>query len=46
MTVIFENESGRDFGLPLESLAQEILEAAMDYAKVSLRGPGQSSHDR
>lgn len=33
MTVIFENGSGRDFGLPLESLAQEILEAAMDYVK-------------
>lgn len=31
MTVIFENESGRDFGLPLERLAGEILEAAMDY---------------
>lgn len=31
MTVIFENESGRTFGLPLESLAGEVLETAMDY---------------
>ncbi len=31
MTVIFENESDTDFGLPLKTLAEEVVAEALDY---------------
>lgn len=33
MTINFENESSHDLGLPLEELAQIVIEAALDYVE-------------